>query len=142
MAFTLIRRMAAAIVCRPSPANRSTQVRTRNFVSLSWAAQNVRKYRSRDPRCGHNGTALPISRWTAAGSPASEHSPWPQWALAWDGAGAGLAINAGWRIACPISTPWHALGAHGSAIIATMILGAFIGRSLGNRRLHVGGRRS
>ena len=29
------------------------------------------------------------------------------------GAGAGLAINAGWRIACPVSTPWHALGAHG-----------------------------
>ncbi len=25
------------------------------------------------------------------------------------GAGAGLAINAGWRIACPVSTPWHAL---------------------------------
>ena len=58
------------------------------------------------------------------------------------GAGAGLAINAGWRIACPISTPWHALGAHGAAIIATVILGAFIGRSLGNRRLHIGGGRS
>jgi Negative regulator of sigma F len=56
------------------------------------------------------------------------------------GAGAGLAINAGWRIACPISTPWHALGAHGAAIIATVILGALIGRSLGNRRLHVGTR--
>src|SRR5262249_56138642 len=25
------------------------------------------------------------------------------------GAGAGLAINAGWRIACPVSTPSHAL---------------------------------
>jgi len=58
------------------------------------------------------------------------------------GAGAGLAINAGWRIACPFSTPWHALGAHGAAIIATVILGALIGRSLGNRRLHIGGRRS
>jgi hypothetical protein len=58
------------------------------------------------------------------------------------GAGAGLAINAGWRIACPISTPWHALGAHGAAIIATVILGALIGRSLENRRLHVGARRS
>jgi hypothetical protein len=57
------------------------------------------------------------------------------------GAGAGLAINAGWRIACPFSTPWHALGAHGSAIIATVILGALIGRFLGNRRLHIGGRR-
>ena len=58
------------------------------------------------------------------------------------GAGAGLAINAGWRIACPISTPWHALGAHGAAIIATVLLGALIGRYLGNRRLHIGGRRS
>lgn len=58
------------------------------------------------------------------------------------GAGAGLAINAGWRVACPISTPWHTLGAHGAAIIATVILGALIGRFLGNRRLHIGGRRS
>ena len=58
------------------------------------------------------------------------------------GAGAGLAINAGWRIACPISTPWHALGAHGAAIIATVISGALIGRFLGNRRFHFGGRHS
>ena len=58
------------------------------------------------------------------------------------GAGAGLAINAGWRIACPFSTPWHALGAHGAAIIATAILGALIGRFLGNRRLHFSARRS
>jgi hypothetical protein len=56
------------------------------------------------------------------------------------GAGAGLAINAGWRIACPFSTPWHALGAHGAAIIATVILGALIGRFLGDRRLHIGRR--
>jgi hypothetical protein len=58
------------------------------------------------------------------------------------GAGAGLAINAGWRIACPFSTPWHALGAHGAAIIATVLLGALIGRYLGNRRFHIGGRPS
>jgi hypothetical protein len=58
------------------------------------------------------------------------------------GSGAGLAINAGWRIACPFSTPWHALGAHGAAIIATVILGALIGRYLGNRRLPIGGGRS
>ena len=51
------------------------------------------------------------------------------------GAGTGLAINAGWRIACPVSTPWHALGAHGAAIVATVALGALIGRFLGNRRL-------
>ena len=50
------------------------------------------------------------------------------------GAGGGLAINAGWRIACPFSTPWHALGAHGAAIIATVILGALIGRFLQARR--------
>jgi hypothetical protein len=58
------------------------------------------------------------------------------------GAGAGLAINAGWRIACPFSSPWHALGAHGAAIIATVILGALIGRYLGNRRFPIGGGRS
>jgi hypothetical protein len=58
------------------------------------------------------------------------------------GAGAALAINAGWRIAYPVSTLWHALGAHGAAIIATVILGALIGRFLGNRRSHIGGRRS
>ncbi|HEY3738781.1 MAG TPA: NrsF family protein [Bryobacteraceae bacterium] len=51
------------------------------------------------------------------------------------GAGAGLAINAGWRIACPFSTPEHSLGAHGAAIVATAILGALIGRSVGRRRL-------
>jgi len=56
------------------------------------------------------------------------------------GAGAGLAINAGWRIACPVSTPWHALGAHGAAIVATVILGALIGRFLGNRKLQIGGK--
>jgi hypothetical protein len=58
------------------------------------------------------------------------------------GAGAGLAINAGWRIACPVSTPWHALGSHGVAIIATVILGALIGRFRGNRRLYNRSRRS
>ena len=50
------------------------------------------------------------------------------------GAGAGLAINASWRIACPISTPLHALGAHGAAIIATALLGAGIGRLLGSSK--------
>jgi hypothetical protein len=57
------------------------------------------------------------------------------------GAGAGLAINAGWRIACPFPTLRHALGAHGTAIIATVLLGALIGRYLGNSRLHIGGKR-
>ena len=52
------------------------------------------------------------------------------------GAGAGLAINAGWRIACPYPTLRHALGAHGTAIVATVLLGALIGRFLGARRFH------
>jgi hypothetical protein len=47
------------------------------------------------------------------------------------GAGAGVAINATWRISCPISTVGHALGSHGIAIIATTITGALIGRYLG-----------
>ena len=50
------------------------------------------------------------------------------------GAGAGLAINAGWRIACPIATLRHTLGAHGTAIVATVFLGALIGRLLAARR--------
>jgi hypothetical protein len=57
------------------------------------------------------------------------------------GAGAGVAINAGWRIACPFPTLRHALGAHGTAIIATVLLGALLGRFLGNRRLYIGGKR-
>jgi hypothetical protein len=58
------------------------------------------------------------------------------------GAGAALAINAGWRIACPYPTLRHTLGAHGAAIVATVLLGALIGRVLGNRRLRIGGGRS
>jgi hypothetical protein len=57
------------------------------------------------------------------------------------GAGAGLAINAGWRIACPVSNLWHSLGAHGAAILATVLLGALIGRWSGSRRLY-GGKRA
>jgi hypothetical protein len=57
------------------------------------------------------------------------------------GCGAGLGINAAWRIACPVSTPWHALGAHGAALIATALLGALIGRCSGNRRSQIRGGR-
>ena len=58
------------------------------------------------------------------------------------GAGAGLAINAGWRIACPFPTLRHTLGAHGAAIVATVLLGALIGRFLGSRRFHSADRSS
>jgi hypothetical protein len=51
------------------------------------------------------------------------------------GAGAGVAINAGWRLACPATDPWHVLGAHGMAVIASALLGAVIGRFLGTRRV-------
>jgi hypothetical protein len=43
------------------------------------------------------------------------------------GAGAGVAVNSGWRLACSISAPEHSLLAHGTAIIATSILGALMG---------------
>ena len=43
------------------------------------------------------------------------------------GAAAGLAINAGWRIACPYPSLRHTLGAHGTAIVATVLLGTLIG---------------
>jgi hypothetical protein len=51
------------------------------------------------------------------------------------GAGAGVAVNAGWRLGCPVSTLGHALGAHGGAIIAIALVGAVIGRVLGGQRL-------
>ena len=56
------------------------------------------------------------------------------------GAGAGVAINAGWRIACPASSAWHTLGSHGIAMIATALLGALIGNLLGRPR--IAGRRT
>ncbi len=49
------------------------------------------------------------------------------------GAGAGIAVNAGWRLACPISTPWHSLGAHGAGIAVTALLGAMAARLIANR---------
>jgi hypothetical protein len=58
----------------------------------------------------------------------------PMFAGALYGAGAGLAINSGWRLACQGSTPGHALGAHGTAIVATALLGALIGRTFGTRK--------
>jgi hypothetical protein len=58
----------------------------------------------------------------------------PTFAGALYGAGAGVAVNAGWRMGCPVSTLGHALGAHGGAIIAIALMGALIGRLLGAHR--------
>jgi hypothetical protein len=52
----------------------------------------------------------------------------PAFAGALYGIGAGVAVNAGLRMACRISEPWHALGAHGLAIVATGFLGAMIAK--------------
>ncbi len=65
----------------------------------------------------------------------------PTMAGALYGAAAGVAINADWRIICPVSTLAHTLGAHGAAILATMLFGAALGRAWGARRLHLGTRR-
>ena len=37
----------------------------------------------------------------------------------WEIGVAGVAVNAGWRLACPISAPWHSIAAHGTAIVLT-----------------------
>ncbi len=49
------------------------------------------------------------------------------------GAGAALIINADWRILCPGTGFRHALGAHGAAVLATVLLGALLGRLLARR---------
>jgi hypothetical protein len=48
----------------------------------------------------------------------------PGFAGALYGAGAGVAVNAGWRLSCPISTPSHSVVAHGAAVVITAVLGA------------------
>ena len=78
------------------------------------------------------GTLVLLFSWAFRNSLATR----PAAAGALYGAGAALAINAGWRIACPYPTLRHALGAHGAAIVATVLLGALIGRFLGARRSH------
>jgi hypothetical protein len=40
------------------------------------------------------------------------------------GAGAGIAVNSGWRLSCPVSAPSHSLGAHGAPILFTTLLGS------------------
>lgn len=48
--------------------------------------------------------------------------PWLAGALL--GAGAGLTADAGWRLVCPVSNPWHVLVGHGGAVIVLTVLGA------------------
>jgi hypothetical protein len=77
--------------------------------------------------CGVAGTAVgllavALFAWSFRHSLAGR----PAFAGALYGAGAGIAVNAGWRLACPISTPWHSLFAHGSAIVATTLLGSWV----------------
>jgi len=48
--------------------------------------------------------------------------PWLAGALA--GAGAGLAADAGWRLACPISDPSHVLTGHAAAVVTLALAGA------------------
>jgi len=51
-------------------------------------------------------------------------SPQPALAGGLYGAGAALTANAGWRLICPISTPWHVLTAHGGSVITVALLSA------------------
>jgi hypothetical protein len=51
-------------------------------------------------------------------------SPRPALAGGLYGAGAALTSNAGWRLICPISTPWHVLTAHGGSVISITLLSA------------------
>ena len=61
----------------------------------------------------------------------------PTMAGALYGVGVGIAINADWRMVCPVSTLPHALGAHGTAVLLIMLLGALLGRTWGARKLQV-----
>jgi uncharacterized protein (DUF697 family) len=51
-------------------------------------------------------------------------SPRPALAGGLYGAGAALTSNAGWRLICPISTPWHVLISHGGSVISITLLSA------------------
>jgi hypothetical protein len=50
------------------------------------------------------------------------------------GAGAGITVNGGWRLACPVSTPWHFLTAHGPAMVSTVVLGAVVAHLMASSR--------
>ena len=61
-------------------------------------------------------------------------SPRPALAGGLYGAGAALTANAGWRLICPISTPWHVLTAHGGSMISITLLSALIAHLVAVRR--------
>ena len=42
------------------------------------------------------------------------------------GAGAGIVVNASWRLSCPVSSPSHSLLAHGSPVIIATLAGAIL----------------
>ena len=46
------------------------------------------------------------------------------------GAGAGLLSDAGWRLFCHYSDPWHVFPSHLGAVLAASLLGALTGRLL------------
>jgi hypothetical protein len=60
-------------------------------------------------------------------------SPRPALAGGLYGAGAALTSNAGWRLICPISTPWHVLTAHAGSVITISLLSAFAAHLVATR---------
>ncbi len=60
-------------------------------------------------------------------------SPRPALAGGLYGAGAALTSNAGWRLICPISTPWHVLTAHGGSVITIALLSALVAHLVATR---------
>lgn len=60
-------------------------------------------------------------------------SPHPALAGGLYGAGAALTANAGWRLICPISSPWHVLIAHGGSVVALTLLSALTAHLVAGR---------
>jgi hypothetical protein len=60
-------------------------------------------------------------------------SPRPALAGGLYGAGAALTADAGWRLICPISTPWHVLTAHGGSLVSITLLSALTAHLVAER---------
>ena len=60
-------------------------------------------------------------------------SPRPALAGGLYGAGAALTADAGWRLVCPISNPWHVLTAHGGSVISIALLSALAAHFVATR---------